>query len=58
MSNTKDIPAGEGITDDDYKSRPGQSDSVPVVPDNKVEDVDTTNADSDAQLGISYWTDI
>ena len=51
-----DVPAGEGISDNDYKSRTGQSE-IPVVSDESVQaegilegDVDA-EADSDRQLG-------
>jgi hypothetical protein len=47
-----EVPAGADTTQDDYKSRPGQSE-IPVVSDSaNIEDpVDAGTADSDAQLG-------
>jgi hypothetical protein len=53
----QDQPLGEGISDNDYKSRPGQSE-IPVDSDERAEqatgilegEVDP-KADSDAQLG-------
>jgi hypothetical protein len=55
----QDQPLGEGISDNDYKSRPGQSE-IPVDSDERAEpatgilegEVDP-KADSDAQLGTS-----
>jgi hypothetical protein len=47
-----DVPTGEGIQDQDYKSRTGQS-HIPVVGDNvnlKGEGVDPRTADSDQML--------
>jgi hypothetical protein len=54
----RDQPAGEGISDNDYKSRPGQS-QIPVDSDERAEqatgilegDIDP-QADSDRQLGM------
>jgi hypothetical protein len=50
MSN--DYSAGEDISDNEYKSRTGQSE-IPVVSDNQVEEggVDPATADSDEMLG-------
>jgi len=48
---SEDVPAGDGIVDNDYKSRTGQSE-IPVVGDNQVEQggVDPATADSDETL--------
>jgi hypothetical protein len=47
-----DVPAGDGISDNDYKSRTGQSE-IPVISDDSVEQggVDSATADSDETLG-------
>ena len=49
--SAQDIPTGE-VQDNEYQSRPGQSE-IPVQTDDKpVEDpIDPDTADSDAQLG-------
>jgi hypothetical protein len=49
----RDVPAGDGITDNEYKSRTGQSE-IPVVSDDRAVEsgVDSRTADSDEQLGI------
>lgn len=49
-----DVPAGDAV-DNDYKSRPGQSE-IPVVSDEtSVEDpIDSATADSDKTLGALY----
>lgn len=53
-----DQPAGEGISDNDYKSRPGQSE-IPVDSDDRAEQATgilegqvDPQADSDEQLGV------
>lgn len=50
--SSNEIPQGDA-QDNDYVSRPGESDTIPVQSDNaKVEDpIDAETADSDAQLG-------
>ena len=54
-----DIPSGNPPSDDDYKSRPGQSE-IPVVSDDAaVEDgVDAGTADSDEQLGMLWFVSL
>lgn len=49
-----DAPAGDAV-DNDYKSRPGQSE-IPVVADEtSIEDpIDAATADSDKTLGM-FW---
>jgi hypothetical protein len=51
-----DVPQGD-VMDNDYKSRPGQSE-IPVQGDDKpVEDpIDAETADSDEQLGKIFHT--
>lgn len=51
-----DIPAGDA-QDNDYVSRTGQKDHIPVQSDNAtVEDpIDPATADSDATLGVSLY---
>jgi len=50
---SSDAPAGEGISDNDYKSRTGQSE-IPVVSDNTTVEggIDPATEDSDATLGM------
>ena len=50
---SSDAPAGAGISDNDYKSRTGQSE-IPVVGDNQIEQggVDPATEDSDETLGM------
>lgn len=55
MSSYDEAPSAD-VADNDYVSRPGQKDTVPVQSDDApVEDpVDSETADSDQQLGTSY----
>lgn len=50
---SSDVPAGDGISDDEYKSRTDQKE-IPVVGDNQLEQggVDPATEDSDATLGM------
>jgi hypothetical protein len=51
--SSSEVPAGAGISDNDYKSRTGQSE-IPVQSDDApVESgIDPDTADSDQQLGM------
>jgi hypothetical protein len=54
---SSDAPAGDGISDNEYKSRTGQSE-IPVVGDNSAVEggVDPATEDSDATLGMLTLT--
>lgn len=56
ISNNMSAPAGEGINDNEYKSRPGQSEIPVVGNDSTIESgVNPATEDSDATLGMCKY---